>query len=602
MSPYTPPLSDMRFLLTRLIGLRPVMALPGHDGVNEELMNSVLDEAAKIASEQFAPLNHTGDKQGALFDNGKVRMPPGFREAYKAFAEGGWNGLPVEAELGGQGLPWSLAMPVQEMFQSANLALALCGLLNQGAIEALATHGSDALKKKFLSKLVSGEWSGTMNLTEPQAGSDVGAVRCKAEPADNTQFGVHYRITGQKIFISYGDHNLTDNIMHLVLARLPSAPEGTKGLSLFLVPKILVKDDGTLGDANDVHVVSIEHKLGQHASPTCVMAYGDKTGAVGYLVGGEHGGMAAMFTMMNNARIGVGLQGLAVAERAYQHAVEIAKTRIQGRDIANPKGPLVPIIKHPDVRRMLLWMKAHLEAARALTYSCAYAIDISRSSADAAQKKWGASRVDLLTPIVKAWLTDLANEITSMAVQVAGGMGYIEETGIAQHMRDARVLGIYEGTNGIQANDLIFRKMARDDGAAFRNLLDEMIRFLPQLQTLPGDEAPIMHKHFSRALVQLRETGEWVIKKAKEDVAGAAAIAAPFLRLMGNVTGGYYLLKSAVLAQNDIQENVGDKIFLTGKVAAARFYAEHVLPLGGGLSVTVMEGSAATLTASENIF
>jgi alkylation response protein AidB-like acyl-CoA dehydrogenase len=602
MTSYTPPLADMSFLLTHLIGLEKIAALPGYDNVSADLVEAVLSEAGKIASEQFAPLNQSGDRQGAQFDNGDVKTPQGFREAYKAFADGGWNGLPVESEFGGQGLPWSIAMPVQEMMQAANISLALCGLLNQGAIEALAAHGSAGLKEKFLPKLVSGEWAGTMNLTEPQAGSDVGAVKTKAVPADDPLWGDHYRLTGQKIFISYGEHDLTENILHLVLARLPDAPEGTKGLSLFLVPKFLVKRDGTLGERNDVRAVSIEHKLGLHGSPTCVMAYGDKGGALGYLVGSEHGGMAAMFTMMNNARISVGLQGLALMERAYQHAADYARTRIQSRDLRWPKEPPVAIIRHPDVKRMLLHMRAHIEAGRALAYACAYAVDVGKRSADEAQKRWGVARVDLLTPIVKGWLTDLSNEITSIAVQVAGGMGYIEETGLAQHMRDARVLAIYEGTNGIQANDLVFRKIARDGGAVFRTMLDEATRLLPELVALPGDEAPAMHKHLSRALTNLREAGEWVLKQAKSDAAVAAASAAPFLRLAGNVLGGYYLLKCAAIAQKEMSVRTGDPAFFTAKIMTARFYAEHVLPLSGGLATAVMEGSPVTLAAPENMF
>jgi alkylation response protein AidB-like acyl-CoA dehydrogenase len=453
---YSPPLADIRFVMQRLVGLERLAALPGYETATADIVDAVLDQAAKIAAEVFAPINLSGDNTGALHENGSVVMPPGFRDAYRAFIEGGWNGLPVAAERGGQGLPWSVAMPVQEMLQSANLSLALCTLLNQGAIEAVETHANDEIKAKFLAKLVSGEWTGTMNLTEPQAGSDVGAVRCRAIPAFE-----RYLVTGQKIFISYGDHDLTENIAHLVLARLPGAPEGTRGLSLFIVPKRLIKDHGVLGEKNDITVVSIEHKLGQHASPTCVLNFGDRSGAVGYLVGEENGGMAAMFTMMNNARIGVGIQGHGLMERAYQAARDYAKTRVQSRDIRTPKDAPVTIIHHPDVRRMLLWMKAHTEAARALAYSTAAIIDTAKRSPDAAQKEAAQTRVDLLTPVVKAWLTDLANEVTSMAVQVFGGMGYVEETGVAQYMRDARVLAIYEGTNGIQANDLLFRKLAR---------------------------------------------------------------------------------------------------------------------------------------------
>jgi len=595
--PFTPPLADIRFVLTRLVGLEQLAALPSYEAVSADVIEAVLGEAAKIAGEVFAPLNDVGDKRGARFENGSVTMPPGYREAYKAFVDGGWNGLPVASDLGGQGLPWSIAMPVQEMLQAANLSLALCTLLNQGAIEAVEAHGDTALKTKFLPKLVSGAWTGTMNLTEPQAGSDVGAVRCKA-----VRDGECYRITGQKIFISYGDHDLTENILHLVLARLPDAPEGTRGLSLFLVPKILVKDDGNLGAANDVRVVSIEHKLGQHASPTCVMAFGDKGGAVGYLVGAPHGGMAAMFTMMNNARIGVGLQGLALMERAYQQARDYAKTRVQSRDIRKPKDAPVTIIHHPDVRRMLLWMKAHIEAARALAYAAALAIDISKLARDEKQKQAAHARVDLLTPVVKAWLTDLSNEVTSMAVQVFGGMGYIEETGAAQHMRDARVLAIYEGTNGIQANDLVFRKLARDGGTAFMDLLDEMESLLPELAKHPGDDCTAMHKHLKNALENLRASGGWMAKKAKEDASVAAASAAPFLRLMGNAVGGYYLAKSAVLAQEDLTSRAGDADFLAGKIMTARFYAEHVLPQCNALAVTVVEGAKVSLTMLEETF
>ena len=594
--PYTPPLADIRFILTRLIGFEKLAALPGYEAVGADVVDAVLDEAAKIASEVFAPLNDTGDKEGAKFENGKVTMPPGFREAYKAFVDGGWNGLPVSTELGGQGLPWSIAMPVQEMLQAANLGLALCTLLNQGAIETVEAHATPELKAKFLPKMVSGAWTGTMNLTEPQAGSDVGAVRCKAIPAFD-----RYLVTGQKIFISYGDHDLAENVIHLVLARLPNAPAGTRGLSLFLVPKITLKDNGALGQPNDVHVVSIEHKLGQHASPTCVMAFGDKGGAVGYLIGKENEGMAGMFTMMNNARIGVGLQGLALMERAYQQARDYAKTRVQSRDIQKPKDPPVTIIHHPDVRRMLLWMKAHGEAGRALAYSCAFSGDIARRTTDEQEKQTAQARVDLLTPVVKAWLTDLSNEITSMGVQVFGGMGYIEETGAAQHIRDARVLAIYEGTNGIQANDLVFRKLVRDEGAAFDSLLDEMEHLLPELAR-QGDDCAAMQRHLKNALETLRVAGSWMIKHAKTDTVMAAAVAAPFLRLMGNAVGGYYLAKSAALAQADLAAGTGDADFLKQKLTTARFYAEHVLPQCVALAVTVVEGSGVILKMDENDF
>ncbi len=597
MSAYTPPLDDIRFLLTHLIGLDRLVFLRGYEFVNEELAEAILVEAGKIAAEKFAPLNQGGDRHGATFENNRVTMPPGFRDAYQAYVDGGWNGLPVRSAIGGQGLPWSLAMPVQEMMQAANLSLALCPLLNQGAIELFDAHGSESLKKKFLPKMITGAWTGTMNLTEPQAGSDLAAIKCKA-----VKDGDAYRITGQKIFISYGDHDLSENIIHFVLARLPDAPEGTKGLSLFLVPKILLKDNGSLGTANDVRVVSIEHKLGQHASPTCVMSFGDASGAVGYLVGEENGGIAAMFTMMNNARIGVGVQGLGLMERAYQSARDYAKTRAQSRDIGQPKQPPVTIIHHPDVRRMLLSMKAHIEAARALAYCCAYAVDVSHASPDPAQKAWGAARMDLLTPIVKAWLTDLSNEIASLGVQVWGGMGYIEETGAAQHMRDARVLAIYEGTNGIQANDLVFRKIARDKGAAFNALLREIEEFLPSLRAQKSDELAAIAQQLIPAVKAARDAGAWMLTTAANTPADAAAGATPFLRLIGNMLGGYYLAKSAVIAQGLLASDTGDAPFLSGKIITARFYAEHVLPQCLALAVTVMSGSRATLAATEEYF
>ena len=596
MIPYTAPLADMRFLLTRVIGLDNLTCLEGYEGATEDLLTSILDEAAKLAVGSFAPLNDSGDKEGVTWTDGRVTMPLGFRDAYQAFVEGGWNGLAVDSTHGGQGLPWSFAMPVQEMLQAANLSLALCTLLNQGATELVAAHGDERLHRLFLPKMVSGEWAGTMNLTEPQAGSDVGAVRTKAVKEND-----HYRITGQKIFISYGEHDLTSNIIHLVLARLPDAPEGTKGLSLFLVPQFLVEEDGTLGDRNDVRVVATEHKLGQHASPTCTLAYGDHGGAIGYRVGAENGGIAAMFTMMNNARIGVGLQGLGLMERAYQQALDYAKGRVQSRDVANPKAPPVTILHHPDVRRMLLSMKAQIEAARALAYHCAYAIDLSKHG-DAAQRAFGLARVDILTPLVKAWLTDLANEVTSTAVQVFGGMGDIEETGVAQHMRDARVLAIYEGTNGIQANDLVFRKLARDDGAAFYVLLDEAQQIADTLARATDPQILALHGYVALALSSLRESGAWILTKAKENPAQAAASAVPFLRLMANTLGGVYLGKSAWIATEDRRANRGDAVFLNAKTTTARFYAEHILPHCAALAVTVITGSTSTLALQDEEF
>ena len=584
MPTYTPPLNEIRFVIKSLIGTDQLATLLGYAAVNEELIDAILEEAGKVAGEIFAPLNHPGDKTGAKFHHGKVTMPEGFAAAYQAHVQGGWNALAVDEAHGGQGLPAVLGMAVQELWQSANLPLALCTLLNQGAIELLATHGSENLKSAYLPQLVSGEWTGTMNLTEPQAGSDVGAVRCKAIPD-----GDHYKIIGQKIYISYGDHDLADNIIHFVLARLPDAPEGTRGLSLFLVPKLMPD-----GSNNDVQVVSIEHKLGQHASPTCTMAYGDKGGAIGYLVGEPNGGIAAMFTMMNNARIGVGVQGLGLMERALQAAMDYATTRIQSRALDKPKAPQVAIIQHPDVKRMLLLIRSQTEAARALAYQCAFQIDVMKRNGSAA----AAQRVDLLTPIVKAWLTDLANELTSLAVQVYGGMGYVEETGVAQYMRDARVLAIYEGTNGIQANDLVFRKLARDDGGAFHVMLDEIDAFLPELAAQPGDDCAVMHAALSQSLASLKECGDWLIRTAKTDPNLAAAGGANFLRLMGNTLGGYYLFRSAALAQQQLASADADHTFLNHKLITARFYAEQVMVMNSGLTAAVMRGGR-TIVAAE---
>ncbi len=595
MTSYSPPLDDIRYVLLRLIGLERLQALPVYRDLDADTIEAVLGETGRIAAEVFAPLNHTGDKQGCIMRDGNVVMPAGFRDAYQVFASGGWNSLPFEAAQGGQGLPWLLAMAVQEMLQGANVSLALVTLLNQGAIELLAAHGSDALKALYLPRMIAGEWACTMNLTEPQAGSDVGAVRERA-----VREGDHYRLTGQKIFISYGDHDMTRNIVHMVLARLPEAPPGTHGLSLFLVPKFLINPDGSLGERNDVRVVSLEHKLGQHAGPTCVMAFGDHGGAVGYLVGKENGGIAAMFTMMNNARIGVGIQGLGLMQQATQMAGEYAKTRLQGHDLLDPKSPPVPIVHHPDVRRMLLMMRAKTEAARALAYQCGFQVDRGKHGADEAARKAGMQRVDMLTPIVKAWLTDLANEVTSEAVQVFGGMGYIEETGVAQAMRDARVLAIYEGTNGIQANDLVFRKLLRDTGAAFYGLLDEIDGVPDRMRQTPDlrDCAPYLRL----ALDSLRDAAGWMITQAKDHPVLAASSAAPFLRLAGDTLGGVYLLQSALLAVEDLHTGRGEKDYLAAKLVTASFYAHHILPHSAAMAAIVMQGGEVVAHAPEGMF
>src|SRR5215471_1163416 len=456
--PYAAPLDVMRLVLDAVGGLT---------GEAAELSGPVLEEAARFAASELDPLNQPGDRTGSVLENGVVRTPPGFREAYRQYVEGGWMGLAVDAEHGGQGLPLALATPVVEMFNSACMSFALCPLLNLGAIELLQAHGSAEQKELYLGRLVSGEWTGTMNLTEPQAGSDLGALRTRAAPAHDARWGDHYRITGQKIFITYGDHDLAPNIVHMVLARTPGAPPGSRGISLFLVPKFLPDAEGAPGLRNDVRTLSLEHKLGIHASPTCVLAYGEDEGAIGWRIGDEHRGLEYMFTMMNAARLNVGLQGVAIAERAYQQARDFARIRVQGRPLGTAaNGEALPIIYHPDVRRMLMWMRSATEAMRALAYYAAALIDHGRRDPDAEKRSQAQQRADLLIPVVKAWCTDLAVAVASTGIQVQGGMGYVEETGAAQYLRDARIGPIYEGTNGIQANDLVGRKLSRDEGAA----------------------------------------------------------------------------------------------------------------------------------------
>ncbi|MCK6419264.1 MAG: acyl-CoA dehydrogenase, partial [Alphaproteobacteria bacterium] len=500
---YTPPVADMLFTLYDVLG-----APAGT--VDRDTAQAILEEAAKLASEELAPLNHPADKAGAKWTDGAVSTAPGFKDFYERYRQGGWNAVPFPADYGGQGLPWAIAFPVQEMWQAANMSFGLCPLLNQGAIEAILHHGNDEQKAVYLPNLISGAWTGTMNLTEPQAGSDLGLIRSKAEKqSDGT-----YRISGQKIFITYGEHDLTDNIIHLVLARTTDAPADVKGISLFIVPKFL--KDGT---RNDVRCTGIEHKLGIHASPTCTMQFGDAGGAVGYLVGQEHQGLKYMFTMMNNARLSVGLQGVAIAERSYQHALAYAQGRQQGKDFAT--GQRVSIAHHADVRRMLLSMQSHILAARALTYEAALAIDASTQDV-----------IDILTPIVKAYSTDMACEVASLGVQIHGGMGFVEETGAAQYYRDARILPIYEGTNGIQAADLIFRKLLRDEGKTLRG-------YIATLRTHATHDINVMD-----AFTPLEKTTEQILiwgKNNQLDLCGAAA--APYLKGLALVAGAVMLLR-----------------------------------------------------------
>lgn len=576
---YSAPLNDMRFVLQHLVGLDRVAALPGCDPVSQELTDAILEEAGKFAADVLAPLNRIGDQQGARYSNGTVTTPDGFKDAYGQFIAGGWNALACDPEYGGQGLPAAIATPVEEMWQSANLSFGLCPLLTRGAVEALSLCGTDAQKTRYLHRMVEGSWTGTMNLTEPQAGSDLAAIRTRAVPA-----GDHYLIHGQKIFITYGEHDFTENIVHLVLARLPDAPAGVKGISLFVVPKFLVNDDGGLGARNDVRCVSIEHKLGIHASPTAVLAFGDNEGAYGELIGEANHGLEYMFIMMNAARFAVGLQGVAIAERAYQQALAFARTRVQGTEAGVRNGPRVEIFRHPDVKRMLLDMKSRTEAMRALAYVTAAALDSSRRGSDEAERATQLTRAELLIPVVKGWSTESAIDIASLGVQVHGGMGFIEEAGAAQHYRDARILAIYEGTTGIQANDLIGRKLTRDNGAAARALVAEM---RDTTTTLNSQE-------LRDAIAALDTTIDWVLATARKNPRATAAASVPVLKLFGIVAGGWQMARAAIAAQSALAVG-GDETFLRAKLATARFYMAHVLPQALALAQTACHGADATL-------
>ncbi|UEM01407.1 acyl-CoA dehydrogenase [Skermanella rosea] len=597
MIPYSAPIQDMRFVLNEVVGMDRITSLPGYADATPDMVDAILDEAGKLASNVLAPINFSGDQEGAVLENGVVRTPKGFREAYRQYQEGGWNSVPFDPGHGGQGLPWTLAMAVQEMWQAANMSFALCPMLNQGAVEALTEHGSDELKEIYLGKLISGEWTGTMNLTEPQAGSDLAAIRTRAVREDG-----HYRISGQKIYITYGEHDFTENIIHMVLARLNDAPPGIKGISLFVVPKFLVNPDGSLGDRNDLRCVSLEHKLGIHASPTAVMAFGDNDGAVGYLVGEENRGIEYMFTMMNNARMGVGLQGVAISERAYQQARDYARTRVQSRDMTDAKGEPVSIIRHPDVRRMLMTMRSQTEAARALTYYAVAALDIAKKHADPAEAAKGQAMADLLTPVVKAWCTDLGVENASIGIQIHGGMGFIEETGAAQHLRDARITPIYEGTNGIQANDLVFRKVIRDGGAAAGVLFAEMRETVETLKHLPGDDMAAISIGLGKAVDALDKATAWLVEHGKRMPQAAAAGAASYLRMFGITTGGFLMARAAMAAQQGQTDPDADQRFLDAKLITARFFADQFLPQAVSLLTPITEGHRTVMALSEDQF
>ena len=587
MSTYLAPLRDMRFVMTELAGLGELSLLPGFEDVSPELAEAVLDEAAKLATEVLAPLNKPGDEQGARLMKDGVVAADGFGKAYRQFTEGGWNGLSGDPEFGGQGLPELLQAATVEMWNSSNMAFALCPLLTAGATEALRQHGSEELKGRYLPKLISGEWTGTMNLTEPQAGSDLAAVRTKAVPE-----GDHYRLSGQKIFITWGDHDMTDNVIHLVLARTPDAPEGVRGISLFVVPKFLLNADGSSGQRNDAHCVSLEHKLGIHASPTCVMSFGDQGGAIGYLVGQENKGLAHMFTMMNEARQKVGIQGLAIAERAYQQAREYAKERVQGRLASSKSGGAVAIIHHPDVQRMLLTMKSQIEAMRAFAYVMAADMDRAHRDPDAGERTRRQARVDLLIPVLKAWCTELGVEIASTGVQVHGGMGYIEETGACQFLRDARIAPIYEGTTGIQAADLAGRKLASDGGAAMAALIAEMRQAAAEFARSQDTQVASIGAAFATGVEALDSATAWMLHALASEPDAALASSVDYLMLTGYVCGGWQMGRAALVASRKSAANE-DPDFHRAKLATARYYADKVLPKANALLEAIRSGSSS---------
>jgi len=585
---YRPPFRDIEFVLDNLVDLDALFALDAFAGLDPDTVKGVLHENGRFVTEQIAPLNRVGDVQTSVHDpsDNSVRTPDGFREAYAQYVESGWGAVPFDAAYGGGGFPWLVGIVMQELISSANMAFSMAPLLTQGAIELLMHHGSEAQKEIYLQKMVTGEWTGTMNLTEPQAGSDVGAVRTRAVPADDGS----YRITGTKIFITFGEHDMADNIVHLVLARTPDAPPGTKGISCFIVPKYLVDDDGSLGERNDVFCTSIEHKMGIKASPTCVLNYGDNGGAIGYLIGEENQGMRYMFTMMNNARLSVGLEGLALAERAYQDALQYAQERRQGRAPGAPGGEMSLIVDLPDVRRMLLTMKATIEAMRGLIYVTAEGIDVASFHPDPDVRAARGALVDLLIPVCKGWSTDMSTEVTSLAIQVYGGMGYIEESGVPQHYRDARITAIYEGTNGIQALDLVGRKLPMSGGAVVQDFLGSIAALDADLEKA-GDDLASIRSELSAAVDTVADTTRWLMEQGVANPVDGLAGATPFLRMFSLVAAGWVMARQALAATANLDDGVGDADSQRAKVATARFFCEQLLPAVHGLRTPVVSGA-----------
>jgi alkylation response protein AidB-like acyl-CoA dehydrogenase len=583
MSAYKAPLKDISFVLNHIVEAHELANIPAFEMATPDIQEAILVEGAKFVEDILAPLNVAGDKEGSRLEGGEVKTPEGFADAYRHYCDGGWNGISGPVEFGGQGMPLLFGGALQEMISSANMAFGLCPMLGQGAVQSIMHHGTPEQQKKYLEKLVTGEWTGSMNLTEPSAGSDVGALRTRAEPRGDGS----YLIKGQKIFITYGDHDFTDNIIHLVLARLPGAPAGTRGISLFIVPKFMVGDDGSLGWRNDARAVSLEHKLGIHASPTCVMSYGDNDNCIGYLLGEENKGMRCMFTMMNHARLNVGLQGVGIAETAYQKAAAYASERIQGNPIGATK-PGEAIIGHADVRRSLLTIKALSEASRAIAYLNAKAIDVAHAHEDEEARAKAQGLADLLTPMTKAFASDNGVECASLALQVHGGMGYIEETGIAQLWRDSRIAPIYEGSNGIQAQDLAGRKLMMDGGLHWQALLGDIRAFAAGLP-VPGDLGA-MGASLSEACRATEAASRWLVERNKTNMRAVAAAATPYLRLFSMTLGAYLLAKGAVVAAEKVKLGEGDTAFFSSKIIIARFFAEQLLPPAIALAPAITGG------------
>ena len=587
---YAAPIDDMRFVLEDMVGLQGLAELDGLDSLTADFVGQVLDEAARFAGEVLAPLNKPGDEQGARLDNGVVRTPDGFREAYAKWVEARWGAVAADPAYGGMGLGHTLSGALAEMWQAANMAFADGTMLTQGAVEAIEAHGDDAMKALYLPKLAAGEWSGTMNLTEPGAGSDVGALTTRAAPANGG-----WRVSGSKIFITHADQDMSENVVHLVLARTPGAPAGTKGISLFVVPKFLPDAEGAPGRRNDLRVVSLEHKMGHMASPTAVMSYGDDGGAEGVLLGGETQGMRCMFTMMNSARLNVAIQGLAIAERSYQAAVDWARQRVQGKAVDDPRGGPVAIVRHPDVRRMLMDMRARTQAMRALCYSIGAALDHARRGGDEAAMGYA----ELMIPVAKAWCTDHGFAVASTGVQVHGGMGYIEETGAAQHLRDARIAMIYEGTNGIQALDLVRRKLQRDDGAAARALVADMRE---TARVLADAELGDIAKALSPAIDAVEAATGWIRAAWRSDPVAAAAGATPYADMLGFAAGGWLLGKAAVKARMRLEAGAGNAGFHEAKIATARFFAGQFLPSAAAMAGPIMAARGTVMALPEDAF